>query len=64
MAQALNVEPTDFWPNLEVAAILDSVSDYFADRELTEEQAKAIEAASSRPPVKVKARDLPSRKRK
>ena len=64
MAQALNVEPTDLWPNLEVAAILDSVSDYFADRELTVEQAKAIEAASSRSPVKVKTRDLPSRKMK
>ena len=64
MAQALNVEPTDLWPNLEVAAILDSVSDFFVDRELTEEQAKAIEAASSRPSAKVKTRELPSRKRK
>ena len=64
MAQALNVQPTDLWPNLEVAAILDSVSDFFADRELTEEQAKAIDAASLRSPVKVKTRDLPSRKRK
>jgi len=64
MALALNVQPTDLWPNLEVAAILDSVDDFFADRELTEEQAKAIEAASSRPPVKVKTRELPSRKRK
>ena len=64
MAQALHVQPTDLWPNLEVAAILDSVNDFFADRELTEQQAKAIEAASSRPQVKVKTRELPSRKRK
>ncbi len=64
MAQALNVQPTDLWPNLEVAAILDSVNDFFADRELTEDQAKAIEAASARPHVEIKTRTLPSRKGK
>ncbi|MGV2337792.1 MAG UNVERIFIED_CONTAM: helix-turn-helix domain-containing protein [Planctomycetaceae bacterium] len=63
-AQALNVQPTDLWPNMEVAAILDSVNEFFVDRELTEEQAMSIEAASSRPPAKVKTRVLPSRKRK
>ena len=63
MAEALRVEPTELWPQLEVAAILDSVSDFFADRELTPEQAKSLEAASLRPPVKVKTRELPSRKR-
>lgn len=63
LAEALGVAPTDLWPHLEVAAILDSVSDFFADQELTPEQAKALEAASSRPPVKVKTRVLPSRKR-
>lgn len=64
MAHALSVQPTDLWPNMEVAAILDSVNDFFVDRELTEEQAKSIEAASSRPPAKVKTRVLPSRKGK
>lgn len=64
MAQALNVQPTDLWPNIEVAAILDSVNEFFVDRELTEEQAMSIEAASSRPPAKVKTRVLPSRKGK
>lgn len=63
MAEALRVEPTELWPQLEVAAILDSVSDFLADRELTPEQAKSLEAASLRPPVKVKTRELPSRKR-
>jgi len=63
MAETLNVEPKELWPQLEVAAILDSVGDFFADRELTHEQAKALEAASQRPPVKVKPRELPSRKR-
>ncbi len=64
MAQALNVQPTDLWPNMEVAAILDSVNDFFVDRELTAEQSKSIEAASARPAAKVKTRELPSRKRK
>lgn len=64
MAQALNIEATELWPNLEVAAILDSVADFFEDRELTVDQAKAIEAASSRRPAKVRTRDLPSRKGK
>ena len=60
LAQALNVQPTDLWPNMEVAAILDSVNDFFVDRELTEEQARSIEAASSRPPAKVRTRVLGS----
>lgn len=64
MAQALSVQPTDLWPNLEVAAILDSVNVFFIERELTDEQAKAIEAASTRPAVNVKTRALPSRKGK
>ena len=63
MAEALRVEPTELWPRLEVATILDSVSDFFTDRELTPKQAESLDAASSRPPVKVKTRQLPSRKR-
>ena len=63
LAEALRVEPTELWPQLEVAAILDSVSDFFSDRELSPEQAKSLDAASLRPPVKVKTRELPSRKR-
>lgn len=63
MADALKVEPTELWPQLEVAAILDSVADGYADAELTPEQAKSLEAASLRPAAKVKTRELPSRKR-
>ena len=63
MATALNVEATDLWPDLEVAAILDSVSDFFNERELTQAQAEALDAASARPPVNVKTRKLPSRKK-
>lgn len=63
MATALDVAPTDLWPDLEVAAILDSIAEPFNDRELTQAQAEALDAASSRPPVEVKTRELPSRKR-
>jgi len=63
LAQALGVAPTDLWPQLEVAAILDSVADFAQDQELTQKQAQALETASQRPPVKVKTRDLPVRKR-
>lgn len=63
LSEALKVEPTELWPQLEVAAILDSVADAIADAELTPEQAKSLEAASPRPPARVKTRELPSRKR-
>lgn len=46
-----------------VATILDSVADFFNDRELTQAQADALDTASSRPPANVKTRELPSRKR-
>ncbi|MFZ4083883.1 MAG: helix-turn-helix domain-containing protein [Pirellula sp.] len=63
LSEALKVEPTELWPQLEVPAILDSVADAFADAELTEEQAKSLDAASRRPAAKIKTRELPSRKR-
>lgn len=62
LAAALRVNPTDLWPQLEVAEILDSVADFMEDRDLTPAQAKAIEIASSQPAAKVKTRQLPSRK--
>ncbi len=63
LAEALRVEPTELWPQLEVAAILDSVADAFIDAELTPEQAKSLADASLRPAAKIKTRELPSRKR-
>jgi hypothetical protein len=48
----------------EVREILDSVREFQEDRELTEEEAKALDAALARPPVKVDARPLPSRRDK
>lgn len=61
MATALNVEPTALWPDLEVAAILDSTAEFFNDRELSSAQAEALDNALSRPPAQVKTRELPSR---
>jgi hypothetical protein len=63
MATALNVEPTLLWPDLEVAAILDSTAEFINDCELTQVQADALDAASLRPAVEVKTRELPSRRR-
>jgi transcriptional regulator with XRE-family HTH domain len=63
LAEALKVEPTELWPTLEVAAILDSVADGFEETELTPEQAKSLDTASLRPAAKVNTRELPSRKR-
>lgn len=63
MAEAIKVEATDLWPHLEVAAILDSVSDFLEEQTLTPEQAKSLDSAGTRAAVKVKTRELPSRKR-
>ena len=64
IAVALDVAPTNLWPDLEAAAILDSIADFPQERELTKVQAEALHAAGARPPVKIEVRDLPSRKRK
>jgi len=64
MAAALSVSPTELWPDLEVASILDSIADFPAERELNEQQAAALDAALARPPVKVVVRELPARARK
>ena len=43
---------------------MDTITDFHQDRDLTPAQAAALDAAAARPPVKIKARDLPSRKKK
>ena len=64
LAEALDVAPTVLWPDLEVAAILDTVANFQQEQELTKEQADAIDSAAKRPASKVKGRRLPSRKEK
>lgn len=48
-------------PDLEVISILDSINDFFKDRELTKQQAAALDAALARSTVKVAVRELPAR---
>ena len=63
IANALNVPPTDLWPDLEVVAILDTVAKFQEDQTWTEEQSANFEAnlpAQS----KQKGKRLPSRKEK
>ena len=43
----------------EISSFLD-----YQDNDLTPAQAEALDRAAERPPVKIKCRDLPSRKRK
>ncbi len=64
MAAALNVAPTELWPDLEVASILDTIAEFPMESELTEQQAASLDAALARPPVKVVVRELPKRSRK
>jgi len=58
LAAALEVAPTALWPDLEVAAILDTVANFQQEQELTEEQANAIDSAAKRPASKVKGRTV------
>ncbi len=63
LAAALQVEPVELWPDLEVAELLDSVASFQQERQLTLAQADSLREASSRPAAKVKAKRLPSRPR-
>ncbi len=47
-----------------VKSILKSISEFHEEKELTVEQAKAIEEAIAREPVKMNVRELPLRKRR
>lgn len=52
---------TDLSQQLEVAEIKESKANFLEDQDLTPEQAKALETASSQPSAKVRTRQLPSR---
>lgn len=45
-----------------ILEVIDFLGDQ--DNDLTPAQAEALDRATARPPVKIKCRDLPSRKRK
>ena len=44
-----------------IRAILDSVKEFYSDRELTPEEAKTLDESASRPIAKIPVRDLPRR---
>jgi len=63
LAAALDVEPTELWPNLDVADILDTVAAVQEDSEMTQAEAEAIRRALDKPAANIPARPLPSRKK-
>lgn len=64
LAEALQVEPVELWPDLEVAAILDQVTEFQEERQLTTAQAASLREALDRPAASVQAQRLPSRQSK
>jgi transcriptional regulator with XRE-family HTH domain len=64
LADALEVAPTDLWPDLEVADILDTVAAVQTDNEqLSPEEAAAIDRAMNRTPTGPPGKGLPRFKR-
>lgn len=61
IADALEVDARDLWPDLEVAEMLDAVESFHSDYVMTEDEARAFRDAkpSNRPKLQPKA--LPSR---
>ena len=63
LAAALDVEPHELWPNLDVTDILDTVAAVQEDSEMSAAEADAIRRTLDMPPAKAPARNLPSRKK-
>lgn len=63
LAEALGVDPTVLWPDLEVSELLDSRAEANADRPMTPEEAEALKMAKQRSPSSVPASALPRRRR-
>ncbi len=65
LAEALQVEPQELWPDLEVADMLDAVADFQQDDHvMTEAEAKALRDTASRSLPKIPVRSLPARQSK
>ena len=63
LAAALDVDPRELWPNLDVTDILDTVAVVQEDTEMNAAEADAIQRALDSLPAKAPARALPSRKK-
>jgi transcriptional regulator with XRE-family HTH domain len=65
LAEALNVQPRDLWPDIDVAETLDAVASFQQpDYVMTSAEAEALADTSKRNSPKVRPRSLPSRPRK
>lgn len=65
LAEALNVQPRDLWPDIEVAEALDAVAGFQQpDYEMTPAEARALADTSARNPPRIGAKSLPTRPRK
>ena len=63
LAAALDVDPRELWPNLDVTDILDTVAAVQDDGEMTDTEADALRRTLEKPPATAPANPLPSRKR-
>lgn len=63
LAKALDVDPRELWPDLEVAQILDAVAAAQQKQVMSDAEAEAFQRALERPAAKVPSRPLPKRKR-
>ena len=64
LAEALQVQPQELWPDLEVAEMLDAVADFQQDDHvMTEAEANALGETAKRNVPKIPVRSLPTRLR-
>jgi transcriptional regulator with XRE-family HTH domain len=64
LAEALNVQPQELWPDLEVADMLDAVASFQQeDHVMTEAEAESLRDSERRNAPKIPVRSLPARRR-
>ena len=64
LAEALNVQPQELWPDLEVVDMLDAVASFQQDDYvMTEAEAESLRNRSRRNAPKIPVRSLPARRR-
>jgi transcriptional regulator with XRE-family HTH domain len=65
LAAALGVSPSELWPDIEVAELLDATASFQADNyEMTPAEAKALGPGADRNRAKIAAKSLPPRRHK
>ena len=64
LAEALQVQPQELWPDLQVAEMLDAAASFQQDEHvMTEAEAKALRDTTNRNVPKIPVRSLPTRQR-